>query len=254
LIQPGDQISVSVLGQEELAVEVVVPRQGGVKLPRVGLLRVAGTSPATLSSGIAEALRERNVLLDPDVTVFITRYATKRIYLYGALERSSMIEVPRHQVLTLSQAIAMTGGFTRQANAKQVQVVRRLPGQAPQFLTVDTTQLADPSSVDHDVALVDGDVVVVGQEERFYLMGQVRKPGAYTVDNASERTLIKLLGMAGGFTQGARSTEVLVMLKQPDGGYENLRVNARDMLEGMKIENDFPVTPGSIIYVPLSFW
>ena len=215
---------------------------------------VSGLSPLDLSERIAQALQKRGLLNDPDVIVWITKYAPKRIFLIGAVAKPTQISIPRHQSLTLSQAFAMAGGFTVSADRVNVRVIRRHPDDAkPAFLTVDATQIITEEHLEKDLALLDGDTVVVANEARIYILGRVSRPGSYLVSQSKERTFIKLLGLAGGFTDGARSKEVLVFLKQPDGTYQKKTINGRDMLERGRIEQDFSVSPGSIIFVPTRF-
>jgi protein involved in polysaccharide export with SLBB domain len=81
----------------------------------------------------------------------------------------------------------------------------------------------------------------------FTVLGQVQKPGSYDIIGTSQITLLQAIGMAGGYTKIADSSNVTIK-RVEDGREQVLKFNAKRMLRG-----DDPtallVKPGDVISV-----
>ncbi len=253
-IHPGDTIKIQVMGHAELTMEVIVPRHGKIRFPMAGTITVSGTGPIELSDLLAARLRAGGKLVNPDVAAQIVRYASKRIFIYGAVVRAQQISIPRNQPLTISQAIAIAGGFLGSANRTQVKLIRRLAGRSPVFRIIDANRITKPAFIHEDIALMDGDTIVVGAREKVYVMGFINRPGAYTISNDSERTLVKAIGLAGGFAKGAGSNRVRLFYRDAAGRNASRTVDVKKILDRGDLAYDIPLPAGSIIHVPSRRW
>jgi len=87
--------------------------------------------------------------------------------------------------------------------------------------------------------------------EQIYVGGQVGQPGTYTIPGrigALEGIL-----MAGGMRQTARTKEVVILRRAPNGGMMMRTVNIRNGLANIREYNDnLQLRRGDIIYVPQS--
>ena len=81
----------------------------------------------------------------------------------------------------------------------------------------------------------------------FTVLGQVQKPGSYDIIGTSQITLLQAIGMAGGYTKIADSSNVTIK-RVEDGREQVLKFNAKRMLRG-----DDPtallVKPGDVISI-----
>jgi protein involved in polysaccharide export with SLBB domain len=81
----------------------------------------------------------------------------------------------------------------------------------------------------------------------FTVLGQVQRPGSYDIIGTSQITLLQAIGMAGGYTKIADSSNVTIKRIQ-EGREQVLKFNAKRMLRG-----DDPtallVRPGDVISV-----
>lgn len=82
----------------------------------------------------------------------------------------------------------------------------------------------------------------------FIATGQVGKPGKY--DLRANTTLIEAIGIAGGFNENAKHSEVWLYHRAPDGTVQGKRINVKQMLAAGNLNEDFRVQPGDTIYVP----
>ena len=72
------------------------------------------------------------------------------------------------------------------------------------------------------------DVIYVERSLRFYIYGEVQRPGMYKLERGT--TLLQALSVGGGLTQ--RGTERgLVVKRQVDGKLEELHLNKDDPLQ-----------------------
>jgi polysaccharide export outer membrane protein len=84
---------------------------------------------------------------------------------------------------------------------------------------------------------------------RVFIFGEVKKPGTYDVPPDQPMSLLRLFSLAGGFTELAAITRVLVV-SQVDGSERTLKVNVSDILRGRGAVRDIPLRPGDIVTVP----
>jgi len=88
------------------------------------------------------------------------------------------------------------------------------------------------------------------QKPTFIALGQVGKPGQY--DLRYDMTVTEAIGMAGGFTSGAK-TQVFLYHRVSDEWAEVKQLNVKDILHGKNISEDAHLMPGDMIFVPEKF-
>ena len=103
-VAPGDTISVSVLGREDLSCQVRVPREGNVMLPGAGVVRVTGRGVEELSARVATLLEANERLLKARVVVSVISYGVRRAFVYGATAGARAVDLPAEADITLTQA------------------------------------------------------------------------------------------------------------------------------------------------------
>ena len=156
-LRPGDKIAVRVYGESELSVsEVVIDNAGVVSLPLIGDVRAIG-STATQLGDMIEAAYAAEFLRDPQVTVFILTAYQQTIAVEGEVRQPGVFPYAEGQ--TLLSALALARSPTETAKLDEVMIFRTIGGQksAGRF---DLREIRGGRMP--DVALVPGDVVVVG--------------------------------------------------------------------------------------------
>lgn len=94
--------------------------------------------------------------------------------------------------------------------------------------------------------IVDPDVSVSVTEvksKRFYIQGEVNKPGQYTL--LVQTKVLEALVNAGGFRDFANQKKIIIM--RATG--ERLNFNYKEVIKGKKMEQNIYLTPGDIIIV-----
>jgi polysaccharide export outer membrane protein len=103
-----------------------------------------------------------------------------------------------------------------------------------------------------ELLLKDGDILLVPTGNTFYVLGEVRKPGAYQLDQAT--TAIQAVAMAGGFTDKAAPNRTKVIRTHIDGRQETIIVDLNDVIKRGRKERDVPLLANDVIVVPESFF
>lgn len=153
---PGDSFEVSVYGEEDLSGKFRVAEDGTINFPLVGSVAVAGSGPAGIAKAIKAALTEREILRDPQVSVFLLEQTSKQVSVVGAVSKPGML--PLANGMTVIQAIGAVGGMTALASGNSTIVTRRANGKLLRFkVLVDSISEGRAE----DFELRPGDIVFV---------------------------------------------------------------------------------------------
>lgn len=153
---PGDVFEVSVYGEKELSGKYKVAKDGSIDFPLIGRVVVAGKEPTEVSDDISERLLEGQILRNPQVSVFVTEYASKRVSVVGAVSKPGTF--PMSSGLTVVQAISLAGGFTALASRNDTLVTRR-DSQKTERFRVPVERVTEGRA--DDFALQAGDIIYV---------------------------------------------------------------------------------------------
>lgn len=117
---------------------------------RVQLVPAAGGNVRTLDASPSRAAALATVLVGDGDTIVVP--SVGRVYLVGQVNRTGGFAPPPGEVLTLSRAIALGGGFTRLADAKSVLVSGRDPSGASTAVRYNVAAILEGRTEDPIVA------------------------------------------------------------------------------------------------------
>jgi polysaccharide biosynthesis/export protein len=86
--------------------------------------------------------------------------------------------------------------------------------------------------------------------QRIYVDGEVHKPGV--VPFVARMTLLQSVSVAGGLKDTARSDEILLLRRGPEGKPEVFTLDLTRVFDGSDIGQDISLKPFDIVYVPKS--
>lgn len=115
----GDQLKVTVFGEDNLSGEFEVNAQGQVSLPLIGEQRAKGLTLQEFRQSLIKRLAD-GYLKNPRVTADILNY--RPIYVHGEVKNGG--EFKYKTGLSLRDAIAMAGGYTYRANEDYIYIAR----------------------------------------------------------------------------------------------------------------------------------
>jgi polysaccharide export outer membrane protein len=85
-------------------------------------------------------------------------------------------------------------------------------------------------------------------KQRFTVLGQVQKPGAYEMQGTEEVSLLQAIGLAGGYTRIADPGNITVKRRESDGKERVIRFNAKRMAKGGD-DASFMLKAGDVVTV-----
>ena len=232
VLGPGDVLQIKVWDNEDLEREVIISPEGYFTFPLIGKVVANGLSVSQLEDEITERLAQ-GYLVNPQVTVSVKEYKSKKIYVYGEVKKPGSYPVTGD--ITLIEVITLAGGFTEAVGDKAV--VTRPSGEKGKFdrIEVDLRKLmrGDGSC---NIMLRDEDVVFFTKSEAyFFVNGQVKAPGGYPYPNNEKITVLKAISIAGGFTNIA-STKKMQLIREGEK-------------EPLEVGPGYTIKPGDIVMV-----
>jgi polysaccharide biosynthesis/export protein VpsN len=159
VVGPGDLFEVSVMGEKDIPKTFRVQPDGSVAFPYVDRLMVAGLEPQQIENAIKQALVDRKILTDPQVTLVVTQYNSKKVSIVGAVQKPGSI--PWSEGMKLVDAISLSGGLTSLADGDHVRITRLVGGNKTVTATVSVDDITDGKL--SDVPLQAGDTIKVDQ-------------------------------------------------------------------------------------------
>jgi polysaccharide biosynthesis/export protein len=247
-VGPDDLLALSVYDSPELTRTVRVDADGNIRLPMLkDPIQVRGMVPSQLESAIAKALTKGNVLVDPIVTVTIVEYQSRPVNVVGAVKTPLVFQASRP--IPLLDAIARAGGMREDAGSDIVvskQVLR--DGKSVRITqTIPVRKLIDSADPTLNVMLHGGEEVLVPEALKIYVVGNVKKPGAYPVKSDEETTILQLLALSEGLTPFSAKV-AYVYRRSPSGTKTEVPVPLAKIMK--RQSPDVPLQANDILYIP----
>lgn len=246
IIGPKDLLRISVFGTEELNKTVRVSEEGKITFPPLDEVEVEGLTKTELEKKLSRLLEEE-YLQNPQVTVFIVEYQSKRVSVLGAVEEPGPYELLGRQ--TLLQLISKAGGLTEFAG-DEIFVIRLLEDGSSTSLKISIDDLFLKGDSSLNIPLEANDVITIPviKTALIYVFGQVNKPGAIEVRKSNIPTLLQAIAQAGGFSRRASKGGVRIKRRDKYGKEEQIKVNVKDIIKGKK--KDIQLLENDVVYVP----
>ncbi len=156
-VQPGDILEISVWKEEDLQREVLVRPDGRFSFPLTGEVDATGKTVGDLREEISASLQK--YIPDLIVTVSVKNILGNKVYVLGQVNNPGEFVVnPRVDVM---QALSMAGGTTPFAALNDIVVLRRDVDGSQRAIRFAYKAVEKGSSLDQNIVLHSGDVVVV---------------------------------------------------------------------------------------------
>jgi polysaccharide export outer membrane protein len=231
-----DLVAVSVYDAPELTRSVRVEPDGSIHLPLLeDGIKAAGLFPRDLESTVAAALKTGEILVDPIVKITVVEYHSRPISVMGAVKRP--VTFQSVGVVTLLGALARAEGLSDQAGTEIV--VTQEGGAVERVPVKRLMNEADPSV---NFILHGGEEIRVPEAGKIFVVGNVRRPGAFPVRDGSENSVLKLVALAEGLSQFAYKQAFIYRDKQ------EIPVALDEILK--RKSPDVPLEVGDVLYIP----
>ncbi len=155
-IQAGDVLGIYVWREQELQKEIVVRPDGGIALPLVGEVFVAGKTSEQLRAEIVARLSP--MIPDLDVTVEVRTAAGNKIYVIGKVNRPGEFVLNRR--IDVVQALSLAAGATKYADVSAIKILRR-DGEKQLVYQFDYEEIEEGKNLQQNILLQSGDTILV---------------------------------------------------------------------------------------------
>jgi len=210
-------------------------------------IKAEGLLPDDVEAAIAKALREEEILVDPFVTVTIAEYHSRPISVAGAVKMPLVFQA--EGPTTLLEALSRAQGLREDAG-REVLVSQSQPGPdgTPVTLTrrINVRSLIDDADPALNLKLTGGEEIRVPEVGRIYVVGNVKKPGAFPVQDGSDTTVLEMLALAEGL--GPFPGKLAYIYRREAAGPKNEIPVELDKIMARK-SPDVPLTANDILYI-----
>jgi polysaccharide biosynthesis/export protein len=228
----------------------IVGADGQVTFPYVGRVKIEGLTEIEAAELFTRRLAR--VIKDPQVTVRIQSFRSRRAYVEGEV-RVSGTQIFTDVPMTLSEAINRAGGITANGDRSFVTLTRN-----NQTTRINLMQLQEAGVNANRILLQNGDLITVRNrdENKVYVMGEIAKPSALVMHNG-RLSLNEALGEAGGPNLlTANTRQIYVIRNTPQGSPAVFHLNAGTP-SALALADTFELRPRDVVYidpVPLVNW
>lgn len=241
-IGPGDEGEMQIYGLPEMNRHFRVGAEGGIDLPLIGRVQVAGLTPAEAETLVEKKYIAGGFLKDPDISIYIKESVSQSITIMGEVNRPGTYSLSYAR--RLYDAFQVAGGLTLKAGDK-VSISHQGDKTAVTYtLGNDPVKMATSN-----VELRSGDTIVVHTAGIVYVVGEVIRPGGFVLENGKEPTVSQIMAMAAGPTRLANMSHARV-IRQTSTGLENKEVDLKKIMSAKA--NDFELKPNDILFIPTS--
>jgi protein involved in polysaccharide export with SLBB domain len=201
VIGPGDELQITIWGQIQAALRVVVDRSGEIYIPQVGQVSVAGIHYGDLEEHLRRQISR--VFRNFSLAVNVGRLRSIQIFVVGDARYPGTYTIS--SLSTLVNAIFASGGPSPQGSLRHIEL-RRDGATISSFDFYDLLIKGDKS---RDVRLQSGDVVYIPHVGPLVaISGSVNTPAIYEIKDDS--TLGDLIEIAGDLSTLADTNKITV--------------------------------------------
>jgi polysaccharide export outer membrane protein len=249
-IGKDDLIGITVYDAPELTRTVRVGSDGAIRLPMLRQhIPAAGLYPTELETTIAMALTEGNVLVDPIVTVSVVEYRSRPITVSGAVKNPATFQATG--TVTLLDAITRAGGLAENAGA-EILVTKpssTTDGKSPMLVQrIPVRGLIGGEDPALNLHLEGGEDIRVPEAGRVFVLGRVKKPGAFYITDGAESSIMKALALSEGLDTFPSSKAYIYRVEGGSGARNEIPIDLKRIMD--RKSPDVALMANDILYVP----
>jgi polysaccharide export outer membrane protein len=245
-ISLGDLLEITVFDTPELSSRLRVNNHGDILIPLAGTVHVQGLTAPEAAQAIAKKMVDAELILAPQVTVFIAEYATQGVTMAGEIRSPGVYPLlgPR----TLLDMVTMAGGLGDSAS-KTISIIHRSDPSKVVTVRMNVSIQTPESFAAESYPIQPGDTIFVARSGIVYVVGDLKTPGGYQVEHNDRLTLLDAVALAGGPTTTSKLWDAR-LIRRTEHGREELVVDLKKIMYGQG--PDMLLQDGDILFVPIS--
>jgi polysaccharide biosynthesis/export protein len=161
MIQRTDIIALSFPLTPDYNQTITVEPDGYVSLIGAGSIRVENMTIDQLCDAVRNSYTSAKILHDPIVTADLKDFQKPYFVVVGSVAKPGQFEL--RDDITVTQAVAVAGGFLTIAKHSKVVVFHRISTDWSEAKTIDVKHMLNSKNLTEDIHLQPGDIVYVPQ-------------------------------------------------------------------------------------------
>ncbi len=218
----GDLLKISTFGYADLTADVRISESGNITFPLIGQIAAEGLSTRELETVITQRLQEGNFIKGAQVSVLIMEYLSQKVSVLGQVGKPGQYFLDG--TTTVLDLLAKAGGVAEDSGGDEAVLLRR--SGASQTIDLDALFRGDSSQ---NPVVIDGDTINVLRAPRFYIYGEVQRPGAYRVER--NMTLSRAITAGGGLTSRGSERRVVVKRRDAQGREHSASIRGAELVK-----------------------
>jgi polysaccharide export outer membrane protein len=241
-IGASDLVHLNVYDSPELSQSFRVDKQGNLNLPLLRTsLHADGLLPDALRDEIVTALRAQHLLVNPVVDVSVVEYRSRGVNIAGAVKTPVTIQDVGD--LRILAALSQAGGLLPDAGPE---IIVEQANGSMQRLSV--RELYDGLHPELNIPILAGAQIRVPQCERVFVVGNVKRPGAFPFQSLQDTTVLQLLALSGGLDSFTHNRAYIYREQLGSDQKIEIEIPLRRILD--RKAQDVKLAANDILYVP----
>jgi polysaccharide biosynthesis/export protein len=241
-IGASDLIHLTVYDSPELSQTFRVNKEGNLDLPLLHHpIPAVGLMPDVLRDDIAAALKAQHLLVNPVVDVSVVEYRSREVTIAGAVKTPIVIQ--EFGNLHLLAALSQAGGLLPEAGPEII--VEHANGSSQR---ISVRELFDGYHPGLNIALEAGAQIRVPECDQVFVVGDVKRPGAFPFHDVNDTTVLQLLALSGGLDSFSLKKAYIYRAQPGNQEKREIEVPLRRILD--RKSRDVQLAPNDILYIP----
>jgi polysaccharide export outer membrane protein len=245
----NDLVAISVYDSPEFTRTVRISSEGLIQLPMLKRrIKAEGLLPSELEVALAGALRAEELIVDPVVTLTVVEYHSRPISVAGAVKTPLTFQSVGKT--TLLDAITRAGGLTPTAGPEILvsKAQRNSEGTTTLVQRIPVKGLIDAADPELNIPLVGDEEIRVPEVGKIFIVGNVKKPGAYALQDGTETTVLQILALAEGLAPYSNKLAYIYRREGFSGSKHEIPIELSKIMD--RKSPDVPLLADDILYVP----
>lgn len=256
LIGEGDTLMLSVWGEKDLTLPVIVRPDGKISIPAVGEVMAANSTVKELQTTLTGKIEK--IVKNPIVTVMVTGITNNKVYLFGGGVNSRVYSLT--QRTTLLQLLCQLGeqqpsadGAGTSNSARDVDLRNAYLLRNGKKIKQNFYDLFVGGNIAEDVLIEPNDVVFIPgyNDKNVYVMGAVNTPRSIFYRDGL--TVMAAILEAGGFTKYASQNDTVIYRKAGDRDI-TISVKMKKLINDGDLTQNARLQPGDYVVVKESIF
>lgn len=210
---------------------------------------VSNQQPASLDSKDNQLIRinlqtllagdlHKNIHVQNNDTIYLPKASLYSVF--GEVRNPGLYSLEKDT--TIIEAISIAGGPTENADTQKLELLRKKDDGVREKIILNIKELLQVKEEGTEEFMIhDGDVIYQPRAEFFFVMGEVKSPGTYKLEEGM--TVTKAISIAGGFTDKASKGKIKILRNDETGKHVEHKAKSSETIQ-----------PQDIVQVPQRFF